>query len=452
MQTNDNVPLDVQNYMRLQNLLNSVALPLLRKIFIDNWKTIFQRDWMNSEEQGTEFVRDFGSTLFRDARKIQKNVLKTGDIQKWDVPLMIDALKCFKAKAKFSQEQHKSFNILKEVRNELSHHGGLQVDDKLFEKMWNSTSAALINLGVLQDDLEKAKLVSTQENKESIEKAEKLKLEGNSLVKSKNFKLAVNKYSEAISEPGLPSTELAILHSNRSFAYLKLGNYYSAKEDAVGATLLNINWWRGFGRLGHVYLSVEKYKQALENFEKAIKLDPSCKLQNERDHCRLMIEKINRDEHLDPMNHATTFEQLASKMKDKHEISPFSADFFKTMSDNVNLKHMPSGMCAEGHKYLYGNGVQQSYRMAAQWFAKAAAEGNAEGYYNLALLTEEGKGVNLDVAEGIRLKKLAASQDISIDMFGMKMPNIGVVEAEHSLGLSYQEGVGVSQDYKKVKS
>lgn len=451
MQKTDNISLDVQNYMRLQNLLNNIALPLLRKIFIDNWKTRYQREWINSEEQGTEFVNDIGSTLFRDALKIQKKLLKTGDIQKWDVPLMIDALKCFKTKTKSSQEQHKHFNILKDARNELSHHGGLQIDDKMFEKMWSSTSEALINLGVSLDDLGKAKMVSVKENKASIEMAGKIKEEGNSLVKKNEFKSAVTKYSEAISQPGLPSKDLAILHSNRSYAYLQLGNYYGAKDDAVAATLLNPNWWRGFGRLGHVYLGVEKYKQALENFEKAIELDPDCKMQNERDHCRHMIEKINRNEHLDPMNHATTFEQLASKTKDKHETTPFSADFLNTMKDKVNLKNLPSGMCAEGHKYLYGNGVKQSYQMAAQWFAKAAAEGNAEGYYNLAILTKEGKGVTLNVAEAIRLMKLAASQDIYIDMFGMKMPNIGVSEAEHSLGLSYQEGVGVPQDYQQVK-
>ncbi|KAJ6626134.1 Secretory immunoglobulin A-binding protein EsiB, partial [Pseudolycoriella hygida] len=102
--------------------------------------------------------------------------------------------------------------------------------------------------------------------------------------------------------------------------------------------------------------------------------------------------------------------------------------------------HMPTGMCAEGHKYYHGNGVPQSYELAAQWFGRAAAEGNAEGYYNLALMLKSGKGVKLDVHESIRLFKLAASQDISVEVYGVKMPNIGVVEAEHSLGLSYHEG------------
>lgn len=125
MQNGNNIPLEhVQNYMRLQSLMNNVALPLLRKIFIDNWKSKYQCEWINSETQGTEFISNVGANLFKDARKIQKQLLKTGDIQKWDVPLLIDALKCFKSKTKSSQEQNKSFNNLKEVRNQLSHHGG----------------------------------------------------------------------------------------------------------------------------------------------------------------------------------------------------------------------------------------------------------------------------------------------------------------------------------------
>lgn len=203
----------------------------------------YQSEWINSETQATEFITDIGAILFKDSRKIQKNLLKTGDLQKWDVPLMIDALKCFNKPTKNMpesnnclREQQKSFNKLIEVRNQLSHHGGLEIDKKSFEEMWNSVSEALIILGITQDELDKAKIMSLQENKGNIEKAEKLKAEGNL----------------HISQPGLPSKELSTLHSNRSFAYLKLGNYYGAKDDAIGATLLNPNWWRGFGRLGHV--------------------------------------------------------------------------------------------------------------------------------------------------------------------------------------------------------
>ncbi len=450
MDKSENIPLEpVQNYMRLQHLLNYVALPLLKKTFTEQWKRKYEREWKNSAEQGTEFIADVGAALFKDARKIQKQLLKAGDIDKWDVPLMIDALKCFN---KSSKEQLKSFNKLIEVRNQLSHHSGLIINNETFEDMWISTSNALIIFGITQCELEKAKTVSVQEDKENVRKADELKVAGNLYVNSGKFEVAVKKYTEAISQPGLPSNVLAILHSNRAWAYLKIGNYYKAKDDAVGATLLNPSWWRGFSRLGHVYLSVDKYEKALANFEKAVALDPHCKMENERDHCRHMIAKIKRDEHLDPMMHFPTLAERNSRMMEKLNISSSSLAIRDMMSETVNLKELPVQMCAEGHKYQHGMGVTQNYRTAAMWFAKAAAKGNAEGYYNLALLTKEGKGVRIDVAESIRLMKLAAAQDICIDFFGVKAPNIGVVEAEHCLGLSYQQGVGVPQDFGKVPS
>lgn len=434
---------NVQNYIRLQNLLMSIALPLLRKQFVSNWETKYQREWSNSEIQGTEFISDvLFANLFKEAGKIQKNLLKTGDIMKWDLPLVIEALKCFPS----SKEQKSSFSTLKEVRNKLSHHGRLEIENEMFEKTWKSTSEALINLGVSQDDLDKAKTVFGQESVLNIEKAEKLKDEGNVHVKNNRFGLAVSKYTEAIYQPGLPSKELAILYSNRSFAHLKQGDYYSAKEDARGAIQLNPNWWRGFGRLGHAYLSVDKYEQALDNFNEAIRLDPACKLQNERDFCLHKIEKLRRQEHLDPISHYTTADQMASKFKD----DPFLASVMgATRGSNCNID-LPIGMCGEGHKYFVGNGVPQNYEMAAHWYSKAAAQGSAEGFYNLALLTREGKGVQMNVAESIRLLEVAASQDIYMDVKGVKMPNIGVMEAEHSLGLSYQDGIGVRKDYRKV--
>lgn len=92
---------------------------------------------------------------------------------------------------------------------------------------------------VAQNDVDKAKIASLQENKPNIEKAHKLNEEGNLLVKNNKLVGAIEKYSEAIYQPWLPSwtTVLAILHSNRSFARLKLGDYDGGKEDAKGAPL-----------------------------------------------------------------------------------------------------------------------------------------------------------------------------------------------------------------------
>lgn len=156
-----------------------------------------------------------------------------------------------------------------------------------------------------------------------------------------------------------------------------------------------------------------------------------------------MIEKIKRNEHLDPISYVTTPEEQHRELIEKHDLSPPILNSMTELRKRVSNTHMPIGMCAEGHKYANGLGVTQNYQTSAHWFAKAAAMGNAEGYYNLSLLTKEGKGVRINVPENIRLLKLAASQDIAVDTLGMKMPKIGVVEAEHSLGLASDDGDGV---------
>lgn len=446
MQKDERTPL-VQNYMRLQHLLNYIALPLLRTAFINNWKTTSRNEWTNSEISGAELISDIGANLFKTVGKMQKELLKSGDIEKWDLPLVIDALKCLPDLSETTtisiKEQHNSFYILKQVRNQLSHHAGLEIDNEMFENMWRSTAEVLIKFGVSHDVIDKAKIVSMQENKENIATANKLKVEGNLQIKNSNYSLAVSKYTEAIKQEGLPAKESAILYSNRSFAYLKQGDNYAAKDDAKVATLLNPNWWRAFDRLGQAYLKLEKYKLAQDNFVEAIRLNPDCKLQNERDHCIDKLSKIGRKEHFDTMNYTTTLDQYATQITN-------IANVMTMLKQRQNYENSPSQMCDNGHKYLQGLVVPQSYEIAAQYYAKAATQGSAEGYYNLALLTREGKGVKLNVAESIRLLERAASQDICMDVAGLKLPNIGVVEAEHGLGLSYQEGVGVPQDFQKA--
>ncbi|CAF4563114.1 unnamed protein product, partial [Rotaria magnacalcarata] len=51
----------------------------------------------------------------------------------------------------------------------------------------------------------------------------------------------------------------------------------------------------------------------------------------------------------------------------------------------------------KGHKYEHGDiDVKQDYEQAGKYFAKAASQGNAEGMYNLARLTDRGLGVEKD--------------------------------------------------------
>ena len=84
--------------------------------------------------------------------------------------------------------------------------------------------------------------------------------------------------------------------------------------------------------------------------------------------------------------------------------------------------------------------------MAAEYYGKAAQSNNAEGLYNLALLHMKGLGVKIDYKLAISLLKRASSQNHMRNIPGMSILNVGVAEAEHSLGLVYNEGRYVDKD------
>ncbi|GFS14505.1 stress-induced-phosphoprotein 1 [Elysia marginata] len=102
-------------------------------------------------------------------------------------------------------------------------------------------------------------------------RAEQCKEEGNKCMKDGKFTEAVIHYSEAVKHE--PSS--AILHSNRSLAFLKLDQLYLAMEDAKQAIKLEPSWPKGFFRKGEIEFKAGQYQQALVSYKRAMILDPS---------------------------------------------------------------------------------------------------------------------------------------------------------------------------------
>jgi TPR repeat protein len=129
---------------------------------------------------------------------------------------------------------------------------------------------------------------------------------------------------------------------------------------------------------------------------------------------------------------------------------PFSNEIIK----QDLIEEEPASICQEGHRHLYGkHGRKKDYQLAAQYFSKAASMGNAEGVYNLAILTAEGNGVERNFKESHQLLLQAAEMPSSIEVVpgsGYEILNLGVREAQHSLGMRYQEGIHVPKSYKEV--
>ena len=75
-------------------------------------------------------------------------------------------------------------------------------------------------------------------------------------------------------------------------------------------------------------------------------------------------------------------------------------------------------------------------KVLARWYRLAADQGNAQAQYNLGVRYDNGEGVPQDYKAAARWYRLAADQ--------------GHAKAQTNLGVMYDNGEGVPQDYKKA--
>lgn len=83
--------------------------------------------------------------------------------------------------------------------------------------------------------------------------------------------------------------------------------------------------------------------------------------------------------------------------------------------------------------YETGTGVREHYFHAANWYHKAAKDGNAQAAYKLARLLETGgNGLSRDYSMAFKWYRVAAEK--------------GVSQAKYHIGYMYEHGMGVLQD------
>ncbi|XP_024154731.1 tetratricopeptide repeat protein 28 isoform X1 [Oryzias melastigma] len=85
-----------------------------------------------------------------------------------------------------------------------------------------------------------------------------------------DFGLAVRLYSEALNA----DPQNCILYSNRSAAYLRLGQYGTALDDAVKARLINPKWPKAYFRQGVALQYLGRHADALAAFASGLAQDP----------------------------------------------------------------------------------------------------------------------------------------------------------------------------------
>ncbi|XP_015435379.1 PREDICTED: small glutamine-rich tetratricopeptide repeat-containing protein alpha-like [Dufourea novaeangliae] len=100
--------------------------------------------------------------------------------------------------------------------------------------------------------------------------AERLKNEGNVLMKAKKHTEALANYTKAIQLDG----RNAVYYCNRAAAYSKIGSYQQAIKDCHTALSIDPSYSKAYGRLGLAYSSLKRHKEAKENYQKALEMEP----------------------------------------------------------------------------------------------------------------------------------------------------------------------------------
>lgn len=113
------------------------------------------------------------------------------------------------------------------------------------------------------------KISKNEIDSSSKKKANNLKEEGNKAMTAKNFDLAIEKYSSALElDP-----ENVIFLSNRAAAYSSMQKYENAIEDSQKAIKINPNYSKAYSRLGLAMYALGRTKEAFDSYKKGMDIE-----------------------------------------------------------------------------------------------------------------------------------------------------------------------------------
>ncbi|KMQ96604.1 rna polymerase ii-associated protein 3, partial [Lasius niger] len=159
--------------------------------------------------------------------------------------------------------------------------------------------------------------MSKEELEKDHSKALEHKEQGNIFVQQKKWDKAIASYSEAIKI--FPYD--AIFYANRALCYLKQDNVYSAEADCSSAIQLDETYVKAYHRRATARMELKQYKEAKEDIEKILVLEPSNK------EAKALFSQINkRLENLKP---------IIISGKDTAKNIPIEKKIAEKMFDNV---------------------------------------------------------------------------------------------------------------------
>jgi len=128
------------------------------------------------------------------------------------------------------------------------------------------------------EEFKKAYENARREMFRNMPESEILKTEGNELFKTGKIDQAISRYTQALAKVGNDDKGRQIaadIYANRAACYVQLYEPVKVKADCDAALKLQPNHIKALLRRGQSLESLEKYKDALADFEHALQIDPN---------------------------------------------------------------------------------------------------------------------------------------------------------------------------------
>lgn len=352
----------------------------------------------------------------------------------------------------YSPECEKICKRAVQIRNEICH----QDDDASVYEHNMECLAKLASL-IGKPDIEQKfrALVSIPETKKlcvecviNVPKSELLQL--------KNEDAAMNCYTRAIKM----YPKEASLYSNRAECELKLKKYSLAREDAEDAIDLDPNQVQYYHVLVKSLISLNQHKEALGACENGLKIDPRDKiLLIEKRNCNAFITAKSVDAG-NPRPWSQDYDILQKKvwkqcptyLQMAEKLTPNPEDIkVITFAEMISYRQMKLHLAKAHEPYLGSGKLQKTKKEALKIFQKAAKMEDAEGLYNTGCFYASGEGgLSIDYAMSGELFSRAAAQKAFYQFEEEIIINIGVADAENSIGIRFCDGEGADVNDNKA--
>ncbi|KAI9493937.1 hypothetical protein BDB00DRAFT_871941 [Zychaea mexicana] len=207
-------------------------------------------------------------------------------------------------------------------------------------------------------------------------KATAEKERGNAAFQKQNFELAISHYERAIQlGKGGPKETLAVYHTNRAMAYLKISKYSEAEHDCTKALELQPRSLKAAWRRGIARREQGRLDEARQDFEKALEIEPGNKVVQEELKTLPSKSKPSSSSSSKPQPaKQTTDPKTAEKPKAEPAAVAPKADKEKNKKPSVERKRLPIKIVDEAYSTVDTTITEPTSSANATTAATAATE------------------------------------------------------------------------------